>query len=72
MWCVKAGGEVEFIWDNKTYSITHPDGKISVCEGDHYREAFDTDTADEALEFRIGGTKLRDIITQVTVIARMI
>ena len=27
-WCMKRGGEVEFEWNNKDYSITHPDGLI--------------------------------------------
>jgi hypothetical protein len=71
-WCMKAHGELEFVWKNKSYSITHPDGKISICQGDHYAEAFDAETPDESLDFLIDGVKLRNIITKVTVIDRTV
>lgn len=32
-WCMKCGGEVEFIWKGKSYSITHPHGIINIGEG---------------------------------------
>lgn len=32
-WCMKCGGEVEFTWNGKSYSITHPEGKIHIGEG---------------------------------------
>ena len=70
--CMKYHGEVEFEWKDKEYSITHPDGKISVCQGDHYSEALDVDTADEALEYMLDGDRLRDVITQVKVWYRTI
>lgn len=28
-WCVNDGGEVEFEWKGKLYSITHPEGRIN-------------------------------------------
>ena len=71
-WCMKAHGELEFMWKNKFYSITHLNGKISICQGDHYAEAFDAETSDEILDFLIDGVKLRDIITKVTVIDRTV
>lgn len=67
IWCVNSGSEVEFEWKGLAYSITHPDGIISVCQGDHYSEALDVETADEALEFMVGDDRLRDVITQVKV-----
>ncbi len=70
--CMIRGGEVEFEWKDKEYSITHPDGIISVCQGDHYSEALDADTADEALEYMLDGDRLRDVITQVKVWYRTI
>ena len=36
--------EVEFEWNEKVYSITHPDGIISICEGNKYSEAKDYET----------------------------
>jgi len=71
-WCMKAHGEVEFKWDNKPYSITHPNGKMSICQGNHYSEAFDAETADELLNYLMDGVPLRDVITKVTVIDRTI
>ncbi len=65
--CLHYHGEVEFEWKGLEYSITHPDGIISVCQGDHYSEALDVETADEALEFMVGDDRLRDVITQVKV-----
>ena len=32
-WCMKCGGEVEFIWKGKSYSITHAKGTINIGEG---------------------------------------
>lgn len=32
-WCMKCGGEVEFIWKGKSYSITHVNGAINIGEG---------------------------------------
>ena len=32
-WAMEYNSEVEFEWNEKVYSITHPDGIISICEG---------------------------------------
>lgn len=32
-WCMECGGEVEFIWKGKSYSITHANGAINIGEG---------------------------------------
>ncbi len=71
-WCMKRGGEVEFEWNNRYYSITHPDGLIYI--GEEYKEetAKEYKTVDEALEHVIDGQKLREIITQVKVWDRTI
>ena len=71
-WAVDHGSEIQFEWNNKDYSITHPDGIISVCEGDKYSEAKDYETVDEALEYIIDGQKLKEIITKVDVFDRTI
>lgn len=70
--CMKAHGELEFVWNNKSYSITHPNGEISICQGNQYAEAFDAGTADEILDYLIDGIRLRDIITKVKVIDRTV
>lgn len=67
--CMARNGEVEFMWDGKSYSIVHPD-KILICEG--YRQETEKlcDTTDEVLEYLIDGQRLRDIITKVEVYFR--
>lgn len=37
-WCVDCGGEVEFQWKGKSYSITHPDGRINIGEGYYIKD----------------------------------
>ncbi len=87
-WCVDCGGEVEFIWKGKSYSITHPDGRINIGEG-YYKingkyynvasneECVDVegmwgDKAEDILDYIVCGDKLRDIITQVENVVRTI
>lgn len=64
-------GEVEFEWNGKNYSITHPD-KISISEANKQETEKLCSTADEALEYKVGDDRLRDVITQVTVWSRTI
>lgn len=87
-WCVNDGGEVEFEWKGKSYSITHPEGRIFISEGCYQNngkyynalsgeeckdiEGLWGDTADEILEYIVGGDRLRDVITQVRVVDRTI
>ena len=87
-WCVDCGGEVEFQWKGKSYSITHPDGRINIGEGYYIKdgknynvlsnepcidiEGMWGDTADDILEYIVGGDRLRDVITQVEVVVRTI
>ena len=87
-WCVDCGGEVEFEWKGKSYSVTHPEGRINIGEGYYkkdgkyfnalsHEECIDVDgmwgdTVDEILEYKVGGDRLRDVITQVEVTERTI
>ena len=88
-WCVNDGGEVEFEWNGKSYSITHPEGRINIGEGcyekdgEYYNVTSHTkyipsdgdlwgDTADDILDYNVGGDKLRDVVTQVKVWSRSI
>lgn len=63
---------MEFIWKGKPYSITNPDGKISISEAFKQETEKLYDTADELLENLVGGDRLRDVITQVEVLCRTI
>lgn len=69
--CMRWHGEVEFEWDGKNYSITHPD-KISISEANKHGTEKLCSTADEVLEYKVGDVRLRDVITQVTVWSRTI
>lgn len=71
-WCMKQGGEVEFEWNGKEYSITHPEGMINICESSTEENEKNYKTADEALEYMIDGQRLRKIIIKVKVLDRTI
>lgn len=69
--CMRWHGEVEFEWNGKNYSITHPD-KISISEANKQETEKLCSTADEVLEYKVGDDRLRDVITQVTIWSRTI
>ncbi len=69
--CMECGGEVEFVWKNKTYDIVHdPDGVV-IYEA-HSPDESKYKTTDELLEHFIGSDKLKEIITKIDVIVRNI
>lgn len=70
--CMRWNGEVEFVWKGVTYNITHYNGKISISHSRLQETERCFDTADEVLEYMVGGDRLRDVITQVTVRDRTI
>lgn len=86
--CMEYHGEVEFLYNGQSYSITHPEGLINVGEGyyikedvcynaESHQECVDWkgkqyNTADEALEYMIDGERLRDIVTKIKVVVRTI
>ena len=71
-WSIKHGAEIEIEWNDKSYFINQPAGKISIHEEGNYLEAKDYKTADEVLEYIIEGQKLKEIITKVKVWSRTI
>ena len=87
-WCMHCGGEVQFHWKGKSYSITHGDGGIGISEGCYMKdgkaynvlshteydpsEELVSEDVDEILEYSVGGDRLRDIITKVLVTDRTI
>lgn len=82
-WSMKCGGEVVFIWNGITYCCfgkLTPPGKtetmlyISKADCEENWEASEKwcETSDEVLEYMVGFDRLRDVITQVTVIDRTI
>ncbi len=64
------GCEVEFLYDNKKYSITHIDNGISIIEFNNYESERTYVDAKKAMEYEFGDKKLRDIISDMKVIDR--
>ncbi len=69
------GGDVEFEWKGIDYTISSvwPNGKMKFSAGPCTRVEKDCtvyDTVDELLEYKVGGDRLRDIITQAEIIDR--
>lgn len=69
--CMICGGEVVFVWNNTRYGIVRSNGKFHVAsEGRSDEQWFDT--PDDVLEYTVGSDRLRDVITRVTVLDRII
>ena len=82
-WSMKCGGEVVFSWNGTRYccfsKLEHPENQetmmyISKADGEDGWETSEKwcSDADELLEYMVGLDRLRDVITQVTVIERTI
>lgn len=71
--CMRWHGEVEFTWNENLYCITHrSNGKISISIANQEETEKLCNTSDEVLEYMVGADRLRDVITQVTVLDRTI
>ncbi len=70
--CLIRGGEIIFSWHAKNYAVSSYTGKISISES--YRQETEKlcDTPDEVLDYMVDSDRLRDVITQVTVLDRTI
>lgn len=71
-WCMKCGGEVEFKWKSKIYSITHITYGISISESNEQETEKICKDVDEVLEYIVGEDCLREVITRVIVLDRTI
>ena len=82
-WCMKCGGEVQFVWNGTTYCCfgkLTPKGssapRMLIAQSGSVETNLRTekwcDNSDEILEYMVGNDRLRDVITQVTVIERTI
>ena len=83
---LKCGGEIEFIWNGKAYSITREYSKFNISEGYYIKDGknlnaesheevkdiygFTADTPEELLNYCIEDEKLRNIITKAYIKAR--
>ncbi|MFI3326965.1 MAG: hypothetical protein R3Y35_12470 [Clostridia bacterium] len=68
--CLERGCEVEFEYNKKSYSITHIDEKIIVCE--FYNEESEKiySNPKDALSYSIEGLYLKDIINKIKILSR--
>ena len=66
------GAEIEFEWNGITYGVVRygTDNKITIFIANRPETEKVCETADEALEYMVGEDRLRDVITQVRVVAR--
>lgn len=73
-WCMRCGGEVELTWKGIHFGIVpYGDGKkISIYLWNRPETERVFNSSDDALEYIVGGDRLRDVITQVTVLDRTI
>ena len=68
------GAEIEFTWKGKAYGVIRygTDNKITIYEAYKPETEKVCETADDALEYIVGGDRLRDVITKVNVVSRTI
>ena len=73
-WCMRCGGEVELTWKGIHFGIVPcGDGKkISIYLWNRPETERVFNSSDDALEYIVGGDRLRDVITRVTVLDRTI
>lgn len=64
------GCEVEFLYHNKKYSITHIDEGISVIEYNNAESEKIYSNGRQVLEYEIENKKIKDIISDMKVIDR--
>ncbi len=72
--CMRSGGEVELEWKGIHFGIVPTEDRKGISIYHWYQEETEQifPTADAALEYRVGPDRLRDVITQVTVLDRTI
>lgn len=69
--CMIRGGEPVFMWNGVLYGVCfHKDGYCIAHLDGEYEGIYNT--PDDVLEYVVGNDRLRDVITQVTVISRNI
>lgn len=68
--CLSRGCEVEFLYNNKKFSITHTEQGISIIE--FYNSDSEKTYSDvkKVLEYEIDGKALKDIIPEMKIIDR--
>lgn len=68
--CLKRGCEIEFLYNDKKYSITHAEEGISIIEFYNEDSEKTYPTAEQALEYELEGKLLKDIIHEMKITDR--
>ncbi|MBR5452197.1 MAG: DUF4417 domain-containing protein [Clostridia bacterium] len=87
-WYIANGCEVEFIWNDKYYSITHPEGKICIGEGYYLKDgkAYNilshteynpqdnliSEDINVIMDYLVAGKRLGAIATEIGIVYRTI
>lgn len=68
------GAEIEFIWKGVTYGVIRygTNNKITIYIANRPESEIVCESADDALEYMVGEDRLRDVITQVNVVAHTV
>ena len=70
-WSMMCGGEIQFDWKEKSYCISRRnDGKFSFSQANRQDSEIIFESFDSLLNNIVGGNKLREIITYITVTDR--
>jgi hypothetical protein len=59
------GGEIEFLFNEKKYSISHPEGNLTFIEQGNENSLRDFNNVNELLEYKIDNQKISDIVTLI-------
>jgi len=60
---ITRGGEVEFFFNNKKYSITQPKGRIAFFEQENEQSIIFFNDVNELITFKIDGEEIQNIVT---------
>jgi len=68
--CLSRGGEVEFLYRNKAYSITHYARSISVMEAYNESSRKQFSSPQGTLEYDLGDKKLKEVLSDLAITFR--
>lgn len=67
---ISRGGEIEFEYRNKKYSITHTSETILVMEFNNYNTLEVYNSAEEIIDYKIGEERIKDLLGKIKVTFR--
>lgn len=67
---IRRGGEIEFIYDDKNYSITHAEGEIYVMEQYNSASIIKYTKPEDVGEYIVAGKKIKEILNELIIVFR--